>query len=74
MFVMMNAARLAVGTQGVAIAERAYQQALGFARNRRQGRGPMGGDGIAPIIEHADVQRMLMTMKAYVHAARGIAT
>ncbi len=72
MFVMMNAARLAVGTQGVAIAERAYQQALAFARDRRQGRRPNGGDGMAPIIEHADVQRMLMTMKAYVHAARGI--
>ena len=71
MFVMMNAARLAVGTQGVAIGERAYQQALAFARDRRQGRGP-NGDGMAPIIEHADVQRMLMTMKAYVHAARGI--
>ena len=71
MFVMMNAARLAVGTQGVAIGERAYQQALAFARERRQGRGP-NGDGMAPIIEHADVQRMLMTMKAYVHAARGI--
>ncbi|HZZ63454.1 MAG TPA: acyl-CoA dehydrogenase [Roseiarcus sp.] len=72
MFVMMNAARLAVGTQGVAIGERAYQQALAFARDRRQGRGPNGGDGMAPIVEHADVQRMLMTMKAYVHAARGI--
>ena len=72
MFVMMNAARLAVGTQGVAIGDRAYQQALAFARDRRQGRGPRGGDGMAPIIEHADVQRMLMTMKAYVHAARGI--
>src|SRR5271157_4823026 len=72
MFVMMNAARLAVGTQGVAIGERAYQQALAFARDRRQGRGPRGGDSMAPIIEHADVQRMLMTMKAYVHAARGI--
>ena len=72
MFVMMNAARLAVGTQGVAIGERAYQQALAFARDRRQGRGPKGGDGMAPIIEHADVQRMLMTMKAYVQAARGI--
>jgi acyl-CoA dehydrogenase len=72
MFVMMNAARLAVGTQGVAIGERAYQQALAFARDRRQGRRLNGGDGIAPIIEHADVQRMLMTMKAYVHAARGI--
>jgi alkylation response protein AidB-like acyl-CoA dehydrogenase len=72
MFVMMNAARLAVGTQGVAIGDRAYQQALGYARERRQGRGPNGGDGMSPIIEHADVQRMLMTMKANVHAARGI--
>jgi acyl-CoA dehydrogenase len=72
MFVMMNAARLAVGTQGVAVGERAYQQALAFARDRRQGRGPKGGDGMAPIIEHADIQRMLMTMKAYVQAARGI--
>jgi acyl-CoA dehydrogenase len=72
MFVMMNAARLAVGTQGVAIGERAYQQALAYARERRQGRAPNGGEGMSPIIEHADVQRMLMTMKANVHAARGI--
>jgi alkylation response protein AidB-like acyl-CoA dehydrogenase len=72
MFVMMNAARLAVGTQGVAIADRAYQQALTYARERRQGRGSKAGDGMAPIIEHPDVQRMLMTMKANVHAARGI--
>ena len=72
MFVMMNAARLAVGTQGVAIGERAYQQALSYARDRRQGRGSKGGEGMSPIIEHADVQRMLMTMKANVQAARGI--
>ena len=72
MFVMMNAARLAVGTQGVAIAERAYQQALAFARERRQGRGEKGGEGMVPLVEHPDVQRMLMTMKAYVHASRGI--
>ncbi len=72
MFVMMNAARLAVGTQGVAVGERAYQQALAFARDRRQGRGLRGGDAMAPIIEHPDVQRMLMTMKASVQAARGI--
>ena len=72
MFVMMNAARLAVGTQGVAIGERAYQQALAYARERRQGRAPKGGDGMSPIIEHTDVQRMLMTMKANVQAARGI--
>ena len=72
MFVMMNAARLAVGTQGVAIGDRAYQQALAYARERRQGRGAKGGEGMAPIIERPDVQRMLMTMKANVHAARGI--
>ena len=71
MFVMMNAARLAVGTQGVAIGDRAYQQALAYARERRQGRSAKG-DGMSPIIEHADVQRMLMTMKGTVHAARGI--
>jgi hypothetical protein len=72
MFVMMNAARLAVGTQGVAIGDRAFQQALAYARERRQGRSAKGGDGMAPIIERPDVQRMLMTMKANVHAARGI--
>ena len=72
MFVMMNAARLAVGTQGVAIGDRAYQQALAYARERRQGRVAKGGEGMAPIIERPDVQRMLMTMKANVHAARGI--
>jgi alkylation response protein AidB-like acyl-CoA dehydrogenase len=72
MFVMMNAARLAVGTQGVAIGDRAYQQALTYARERRQGRAARGGDVMSPIIEHPDVQRMLMTMKANVHAARGI--
>src|SRR5271157_3906756 len=63
MFVMMNAARLAVGTQGVAIGERAYQEALAFSRERRQGRSAKGGDGkgevgMSPIIEHPDVQRM----------------
>ncbi len=72
MFVMMNAARLAVGTQGVAIADRAYQQALAYARERRQGRGSKDGDGMRPIIERPDIQRMLMTMKASVHAARGV--
>ena len=72
MFVMMNSARLGVGMQGVAIAERAYQQALAYARERRQGRAPEGGAGMSPIIEHPDVQRMLMTMKALVQAARGI--
>ncbi|WP_158816544.1 acyl-CoA dehydrogenase [Methylocapsa sp. S129] len=72
MFVMMNSARLAVGMQGVAIADRALQQALAYARDRRQGRGPKGGAEMSPIIEHADVQRMLLTMKALTHAARGV--
>jgi len=72
MFLMMNAARLAIGAQGVAIADRAYQQALAFARERRQGRSGKNGPDMAPIVEHPDVSRMLMTMKANVHAARGI--
>ena len=71
MFVMMNAARLAVGLQGVAIGEKAYQRALAYARDRRQGRGGSGG-GMSPIVEHPDVKRMLVTMKALVQAARGI--
>ena len=59
MFVMMNAARLPVGTQGIAIAERAYQQALDFALERSRA-AAWTGRPIAPIIEHPDVQRMLM--------------
>jgi alkylation response protein AidB-like acyl-CoA dehydrogenase len=73
MFIMMNAARLAVGVQGVAVAERATQQALAFARERRQGRPVKAtGDGMAPIIEHPDIQRSLMTMRALTQAARAI--
>ncbi|GJD29889.1 3-methylmercaptopropionyl-CoA dehydrogenase [Methylobacterium adhaesivum] len=71
MFTMMNAARLGVGLQGVGIAERATQGALAYARERRQGRAP-GAQGTSAIVEHADVQRMLLTMKAYTAAARGI--
>ena len=70
MFTMMNAARLAVGLQGVAIAERAYQGALAYARERRQGRA--GAEASSPIVAHPDVQRMLLTMKAYAGAARSI--
>ena len=77
MFVMMNAARLAVGLEGYAMGERAYQQALDWARQRVQGRPagvPAGADGKpAPIVEHADVKRMLMTMKAHTEAARALA-
>jgi len=70
MFVMMNAARLGVGLQGVAIGEKAYQKALAYARDRRQGHA--GAGGMSPIVEHPDVKRMLVTMKALVQAARGI--
>ena len=73
MFVMMNSARLGVGMQGVAIADRALQRALAYARDRRQGRSAKGDSkAMSPIIEHPDVQRMLLTMKAMTHAARGI--
>jgi acyl-CoA dehydrogenase len=71
MFTMMNNARLAVGLQGVAIAERATQQALEYARERRQGRAPGTGSS-SPIIAHADVRRMLLTMRALTRAARAI--
>ena len=73
MFTMMNNARLAVGLQGVAVAERAFQQALAYAGERRQGRAPgWQGDAMSPIIAHPDVRRMLMTMKAMTGAARAI--
>ncbi len=72
MFVMMNAARLSVGLQGVAIGEKAYQKALAYARDRRQGRAGAAGGGMSPIVEHPDVKRMLVTMKVLVQAARGI--
>jgi butyryl-CoA dehydrogenase len=71
MFTMMNKARLATGLQGVAIAERAYQQALGYARERRQGR-RAGSAEAAAIVEHVDVARNLMTMRALTDAARAI--
>ncbi|WP_448207750.1 acyl-CoA dehydrogenase [Azospirillum sp. sgz302134] len=73
MFVMMNHARQNVGLQGLAIAERAYQQALTYARERVQGK-PAGwqGSGSAGIVHHPEVRRMLMTMKARIEAMRGI--
>jgi len=67
----MNNARIHVGMQGVAIAERAFQQAHAFAQERKQGRRP-GTEGMAAIIEHPDVRRMLMTMKGMTAAARAI--
>ncbi len=74
MFTMMNNARHAVGLEGVAVAEGAYQKALHFARERVQGR-PVGytGQDVPPIIEHPDVKRMLLTMKAGVEAMRAVA-
>jgi len=71
MFTMMNSARLAVALQGVAIAERACQAAVAFAGERRQG-GAHNGNGMAPIIAHADVRRMLATMRSLTNAARAI--
>src|SRR5262249_3494418 len=73
MFTMMNNARLAVALQGVRIAERATQEALSFARERKQGRA-LGatGPGASPIIAHPDVKRMLLTMRALTGAARAI--
>jgi len=72
MFVMMNAARLQVGVQGVAIAERAFQQALEFSQERKQGKAVWSAEYPAPIYDHPDVRRTLMLMKAKVEAARGI--
>lgn len=74
MFVMMNAARYAVGMQGVALAERAYQKAVAYARDRVQGR-PVDGSGpaAAPILHHPDVKRMLMTMRAFTEGSRAMA-
>jgi alkylation response protein AidB-like acyl-CoA dehydrogenase len=72
MFVMMNAARLQVGVQGVAIAERAFQQALAFSQERRQGRAVWSSEHPAPLYGHPDVRRTLMLMKAKIEAARAI--
>ena len=75
MFIMMNAARYAVGVQGIAIAERAYQKAVTFAKDRVQSR-PVDGSlkASAAIIHHPDVKRMLMTMRAYTEGCRAMAT
>jgi 3-(methylthio)propanoyl-CoA dehydrogenase len=73
MFIMMNAARFAVGLEGVAIAERAFQRALAFAKERVQGRDLVGGGGAVPIIRHPDVRRMLMLMKSQAEAMRALA-
>ncbi|MDR2000423.1 MAG: acyl-CoA dehydrogenase [Zoogloeaceae bacterium] len=73
MFIMMNAARYAVGLEGLALAERAYQQALGYARERVQGRAIEGSATSVAIVHHPDVRRMLMTMKSQIEAMRALA-
>jgi len=75
MFIMMNAARLSVGLEGVAISERAYQRALDWSRERLQGRpvGVQGAAKTAPIVQHPDVKRMLLTMKSLTEAMRALA-
>lgn len=74
MFVMMNAARLSVGLEGYAVADRAYQQASEWARTRIQGKPPVAGiTAPAPIIHHPDVKRMLLTMKSQIEALRAVA-
>jgi len=73
MFIMMNAARFAVGMQGVSVAEGAYQKAVAYARERVQSRAVEGSSGPVPIIGHPDVRRMLMTMRAYTEGARALA-
>ena len=71
MFTMMNQARLSVGLQGLALGDRAYQQSLQYARDRRQGKAPGAPAGEnSPIIDHPDVKRMLLTMKTTLEALR----
>jgi alkylation response protein AidB-like acyl-CoA dehydrogenase len=73
MFTMMNNARLAVGMQGVAVAEAAYQKALAYAQERRQGRAEgEASEGMSPIVLHPDVKRTLLTMKALTRIARAV--
>ena len=73
MFIMMNAARFAVGMQGVAVAERAYQKAVAYAKERVQSRDLAGSAGPVAIINHPDVRRMLMSMRSQTEAARALA-
>ncbi len=73
MFTMMNAERLFVGIQGLGVAHAAYQTAASYAKERLQGRSPDGTTAPAPIIVHADVRRMLLTIRAFVEPARALA-
>jgi butyryl-CoA dehydrogenase len=73
MFIMMNAARFGVGLQGIGLAERAYQKAVAFAKDRVQSRDLAGSAGPVAIIHHPDVRRMLMSMRSQTEAARALA-
>jgi acyl-CoA dehydrogenase len=73
MFIMMNLARFAVGMEGLSLSERAYQQALGYAKERVQSRDVAGGGKAVTIIHHPDVRRMLMSMKSQIEAMRALA-
>ena len=73
MFIMMNAARFGVGLQGIGVAERSYQRAVAFARDRVQSRDLAGSAGPVSIIHHPDVRRMLMSMRSQTEAARALA-
>ncbi|MGZ3238295.1 MAG: acyl-CoA dehydrogenase [Burkholderiaceae bacterium] len=73
MFIMMNAARFAVGLQGISVAERAYQKAVSYAKDRVQSRDLTGSPGPVTIIHQPDVRRMLMSMRAQVEASRALA-
>ncbi len=73
MFIMMNAARFGVGMQGIGLAERSYQQAVAFAKDRVQSRDLAGSAGPVTIIHHPDVRRMLMSMRSQTEAARALA-
>jgi alkylation response protein AidB-like acyl-CoA dehydrogenase len=73
MFIMMNAARFGVGMQGIGLADRAYQQAVAFARDRVQSRDLAGSPGPVAIINHPDVRRLLMMMRSQTEAARALA-
>jgi hypothetical protein len=72
MFIMMNAARFAVGMQGISVSERAYQKAVQYAKDRAQSRDLAGSSGPVAIIHHPDVKRMLMTMRALTEGARAM--
>jgi alkylation response protein AidB-like acyl-CoA dehydrogenase len=73
MFTMMNAERLMVGMQGLGIADAAYQQAVAYARDRKQGRREDGAAAPVPILEHGDVRRMLLNIRSFVEAGRALA-